>query len=196
MNYFLILLILGLGGSGYYEYTLLQQRSAEDQRQIGDLGSKIGALHDLSSKIDALQSENKKLEDDEARLAKGVTDAQAEVADVTKQTQSALAEIKTETLQGPNAQNPVKASPPNSNDLGTITTLDGKTFKNCQLLKVEADGIVVNHSAGIMKIMYGLMQPDMQKKFGYDPKQAAGLTEAQIQFQEQQRQAAAKASGN
>jgi hypothetical protein len=87
------------------------------------------------------------------------------------------------------------ATPP-TNTLGTITTLDGKTFQKCQLLKVDADGIVVNHSEGITKILYGLLPPELQKKFGYDPHQAAALTEAQIQFQEEQRKAAAQAAGN
>ena len=58
------------------------------------------------------------------------------------------------------------------------------------------EGIVVNDSEGIMEIMYGLMPPDLQKRFGYDPHQAATLTDAQIEYQEEKRQAAAQAAGN
>jgi len=194
MNYFLLLIILGLGGGGYYEYTLLEQKSAADQQQITD----------LSGKIDTLQSENKKLGDDKAQLTKSITDAQSQITDLKSQIQkeqSDLAEAKqtVQTLQAEKAKATVAATPaaaPPTNSLGTIATLDGKTFQNCQLLKVEADGIVVNHSEGITKIVYGLLPPEMQKRFGYDPHQAAALTEAQIQYQEEQRQAAAQAAGN
>jgi cell division protein FtsB len=188
MNYFLILLILGLGGGGYYEYTILEQKAAADQQQ----------LTSLSGKIDGLQSENKKLEDDKTQLTKTVADDQAEMTKLSAQTQtvqSTLAEAKMQAAHPSKSATPAVPTLP-SNNLGTIVTLDGKTFRNCQLLKVEADGIVVNQSDGIIKISFGLMQPDLQKRFGYDPHQAAALTEDQVQFQEQQRQAAAQASGN
>lgn len=187
MNYFLILLIFGLSGGGYYEYTILQQNAEANQQQLTSLGGKI----------DTLQSENKKLEDDNTQSTKAVADDQAEITKLTTQiqtVQSAFDEAKTQAAHPPKTATPAVTPP--SNNLGTIATLDGKTFQNCQLLKVEADGIIVNDSDGIMKILFGLMQPDVQKRFGYDPHQAAALTEAQIRFQEQQRQAAAQASGN
>jgi hypothetical protein len=193
MNYFLLLVILGLGGGGYYEYTVLQQKSAADQQQISD----------QATKLESLQSENKEIEDDKAQLTKSVADAQAQMADLTKQlqaAQSALAEAKEQALEAAKASQAatpttVPAIPP-TNNLGTITTFDGKTFQSCQLLKVQADGIVVNYSGGITQISYGLMPPDLQKRFGYDPHQAAALTQAQIEFQEEQRKAAAQAGGN
>jgi hypothetical protein len=196
MNYFLLVLIVGLCGGGYYEYTLLEQKSAADQQQITD----------LDGKVDALQSENKKLEDDKAQLTKSVADAQTETADLTKQVQEAQsalakAQAQAQSLQAATATSTtattVAAAPsPPSNNLGTITTLDGKTYQNCQLLKVQADSIVVNDADGITEIKFGLMSPDLQKRFGYDPHQAAALTEAQIEYQEEQRQAAAQATGN
>jgi hypothetical protein len=193
MNYFLLMIIVGLCGGGYYEYTTLEQKSAADQQQITDLGGKV----------DTLQSENKALEDDKAQLTKSVADAKAELADLTKQVQaaqSALAEAQAQALQAAKAAMPATtaaaASSRPTNNLGTIVTLDGKTFQNCQLLKVQADGIVVNDADGITEIRFGLMPPDLQKRFGYDPHQAANLTEAQIEYQEEQRQAAAQATGN
>jgi hypothetical protein len=187
MNYFLLLLLVGVCCGGYYEYTVLQQNSIADQQQITDLGTKI----------DALKADNKKLEDDKDQLTKGAADAQTTIADLTKQIQDAkvaLVQAKPQVVAPPNANPPGATATPSTlpgNNLGTITTLDGKTFKNCQLLKVDADGIVVNHSEGIMKILFGLMPPDLQKRFGYDPHQAAALTEAQIEYQEEQRKAAA-----
>ena len=194
MNYFLLVIILGLCGGGYYEYTILEQNSSADQQQITNLGAKI----------DALQSENKRLEDDKAQLTKSVADAQTETADLTKQVQeaqSALAKAQAQALQSATAATmaatTVAATPSRpSNNLGTIATLDGKTYQNCQLLKVQADGIVVNDADGITEIRFGLMPPDLQKRFGYDPHQAATLTDAQVQYQEEQRAAAAQAAGN
>jgi len=194
MNYFLLIIIVGLCGGGYYEYTLLEQKSAADQQQITDLGGKV----------DTLQSENKTLEDDKAQLTKSVANAQTELSDLTKQVQaaqSALAEAQAQAVQAAKAATPATttaAAAPSrpTNNLGTIGTLDGKTFQNCQLLKVQADGIVVNDADGITEIRFGLMPPDLQKRFGYDPHQAATLTEAQIEYQEEQRQAAAQAAGN
>lgn len=191
MNYFLLLIILGVCGGGYYEYTTLQQKSAADQQQITDLGTKI----------DALQADNKKLEDDKTQLTKSATDAQTIIADLTKQIQeakAALVQAKPQVSPTPNTNSPGTTpalSTPSGNNLGTIATLDGKTFQNCQLLKIKATGIVINDSTGITEIPFGLLPLDLQKKFGYDPHQAAALTEAQIQYQEEQRKATAQATG-
>jgi hypothetical protein len=65
----------------------------------------------------------------------------------------------------------VAAGHANPNDLGTVTLLDGKIYKNCQLVKVDTDGIVVNYSDSVTKLYFNLMPPDLQKKFGYDPHQ-------------------------
>jgi hypothetical protein len=191
MNYFLMMVIIGLCCGGYYEYTVLDEKVVSEQQQLSD----------MSGKFDALQSENKKLEDEKAQLKKSVDEAQANIADLTKQVQtaqSALAEAKKQILPPPNATRSAiaPASPPPPIKFGTIATLDGKTFQNCQLLKVDADGIVISYSEGITKLLYGLLPPDLQKRFGYDPHQAAALTAAQIQFQEEQRKAAAQAAGN
>jgi DNA repair exonuclease SbcCD ATPase subunit len=197
MNYFLILVILGLCGGGYYEYTTLQQKSAADQQQITDLGTKL----------DALQAENKKLDDDKTQLTNNVADAQTKIADLTKQVQEAqstLVKAKQQDQQDLEALKtqlaaataPPPPPPTPTNNLGTIATVDGKTFQNCQLLKVEADGIVINQADGIIKIVFPMLPSDLQKKFGYDPNHPAPLTDAQIEHQEEQRKAAAQAAGN
>ena len=74
--------------------------------------------------------------------------------------------------------------------MGTIATLDGKNYQNCKLLKVDADGITVDHTEGITKIAFGLLPPDLQKRFGYDPHQMTGLTATQVESLEAQRKAA------
>jgi len=191
MNYFLILIILGLCGGGYYEYTNLQtaqQDTMTSDQQVND----------------KLRSENKKLEDANTALTKSASEAQAAIADLTTQLQNAqsglalakqAAAAKASAPAPPPATTPA-APPAPTNNLGTIATLDGKSYQNCQLLKVDADGITVNHSEGITKIVFGLLPPDLQKRFGYDPHQATALTEAQVEYQEEQRKAAAQATGN
>ncbi len=192
MNYFLALVILAICVGVYYEHTAEQQKSAADQQQISDLGVKI----------DSLQSENKKLEDDKAELEKSLKEAQGQTVDLTAQIQTVKQAQAEAVKQAEQAQlvvhppPPPPTPPPPTNGLGTITTLDGKTFQNCLLLKVEADGITFSHSSGITKILFGRLSPELQKKFGYDPHMAAQLTEAEIQYQEARRKAADQAAGH
>jgi hypothetical protein len=194
MNYFLILIILALGGGGYYEYTTLQQQNATDHQ----------ALTELQAKFDTIQAENQKLQDENTQLTKGVADAQAKAADLAKQLQAAQGSVPpavpllaSQGMSGAGAGGTAPTTPaaPATNNLGTIVTLDGKTFPNGQLMKVQSDGVVISYPGGITQIAYAVMPPDLQKRFGYDPHQAAALTEAQIEYQEEQRKAA-QTSGN
>jgi hypothetical protein len=45
-------------------------------------------------------------------------------------------------------------------------------YKNCKMLKVEADGITISHSLGVAKILFTDLPPDMRKTYGYDPEAA------------------------
>ena len=185
MSYVWIFIILVMGGGGYYEYTVLEQKITTDDQQVSDLNTKLAAL----------QSDNKKLEDDNAKLTKTTNDTGAALTDLTAQlqsTQTALAQLQAKAQAAASASTPPASTTPAQpgNKMGTIATLDGKTFENCLLLKVEADGIVVNHSEGIMKIEYGFLPPDLQKRFGYDIRLAPRLTDDQVMRLEQLRQAA------
>jgi hypothetical protein len=186
MNYFFIVIILALGAGGYYEYTTLQQEIIADQQN----------LTDLHTKIDTLQADNQKLQANQAQLTKGASDAQAQVADLTKQLQSR----QSSQTQAPGL--PATTSVPGSTggvtstglpDMTTITTLDGKTYTGCKLLKIKDNGIVISHAGGITEIAFALMPPTLQKTFGYDPHQAAAQTQAQLDFQAQQQKAATQA---
>jgi alanyl-tRNA synthetase len=178
MKYFLLVIILALCGSGYYGYTLLQQEQAKvatDEQAIA-----------------RLQADNKSLTDDKATLTKNLSDAQAQVTDLTTQlktAQSSLADTqsKLDAAQKTVSDDEAKiakaaataaaaakvatGAPVDPNSLGTLTTLDGKTYLNCELLRIDPDGITVNHSTetGITKISFVLLSPDLQRKFGYNP---------------------------
>jgi hypothetical protein len=165
MNFFLLLIILCMGGGGYYEYTLLQQQ-----------------LTDLDSKVVDLETKNKELQDDKDKLTKTVTDDEAKFASATSPTPAPAA--------APAAAAPAAKAPVLSNLLGNITTLDGKSYQNCRLLKVDPDGIVVNHSDGILKINFGLLPPDMKTRFGYNPAAGPNLPDDMVVKMNQMQQAA------
>jgi hypothetical protein len=191
MNYLLIaLLVVGLVGGGYYEYTSLQDESIDYQHKISE----------QRDRIEHLEEQNKQYEDDKTLITRNKWDeAQAKITDLTKQLKAAqdglaaekkqeadaaavaAAAAATDTNQAPAAPPP---PPPPSNKLGTITLTDGKTYHDCRLLKVDPDGIVVNHSDGIIKILYAMMSPELQKRFTYDPKQSATLTQEQVDLLE------------
>jgi hypothetical protein len=192
MNYFLGLVILLACGGAYYEQTLLQAQKTADQQQIAD----------LNTKIDAFQSDAQKVDDEKANQEKILKDANAKIANLTTQlaaAQKAVADAKKRADDAVKTLEAVKAGPAPppkpTNLLGTILTQDGKTYGNSKLLKADAEGITITCDSGITKLIYGILPPALQTKFGYDPHAAAQLSEAQVQFLEQQIQAA-EAAGN
>jgi hypothetical protein len=172
MKFILWLLFLTLDGAAYYEYTWQQQTSAGFKQQMDD----------GQARIDAIEAENKKLAGQKNYLNQEVAYMATELS----------------TMQGSTVEqkkvNELGVHAPDSSELGNITTLLGKTFQNCQLLKVESDGITVSYAQGITKILYAYLPPDWQKKFGYDPQKAVLVNEADIRFREQSQQAAGAAS--
>lgn len=192
MNYVLLILVILVCGGAYYDHTNLQKIAqddrAGDQKQISD----------LTAQVDKLEADNKKLEDENAGLTKNLNDAKSSLNDMTALVQNAQKQAEDAQKQLAQATAPkTQASSPAGpgNNLGTVATLDGKSFENCQLLKVEADGITFSHSAGITKVLYGLLRPELQQRFGYDPHVTTGLTDAQVQLQEEQRKIAAQTIG-
>src|SRR5262245_54588256 len=52
-------------------------------------------------------------------------------------------------------------------------TINGKEYKNATVTQVEADGIAVRTKTGISKLYFTELPEDVQKRFHYDPAQAA-----------------------
>jgi hypothetical protein len=52
----------------------------------------------------------------------------------------------------------------------SITTIDGKTYKNVTNLKVDSDTVSFVCSTGGATIDLAILTPDLQRKFGYDPR--------------------------
>lgn len=196
MNYFLLFIILVLCGGGYYEYTVQAQSETHYQQQISD----------LSAEVEKARSDGTKIAAEKDEVSKKLADAQTKIADLNSQIAAAVTTAKAEkdaeaeakavaAAQAAAAKQAAAAALP-SNNLGTITTLDGKAFQNCQLLRVETDGITFSHSTGITKIIFPILQPGLQKRFGFDPRIGTELTDAQVLTQEAQRKAAAKTTGH
>jgi len=181
MNYFLILIIMGLCWGGYFEYRALVRQSAKDQQE---------AKAEVSMEMDKLESDNKKLTADNAQLQQELNDAQAKLVAMAPAVPAAPA--GNSAAPAPALPAPVRPS----NSLGTIITRDGKTFSNGQLLKVEASGITISCASGITQVKFLEMKPDLQMRFGFDPRLGAELTEAQVQVLEDQRKAIALTNGN
>ncbi|MCS6772374.1 MAG: hypothetical protein NZ740_10205 [Kiritimatiellae bacterium] len=49
-----------------------------------------------------------------------------------------------------------------------ITTLDGKKYSDVTVMRVEADGILVKHAAGIGKLCFPELPQEIRDRYGYD----------------------------
>jgi hypothetical protein len=173
MNYFLMLVILGMCGGFYYIHQQDQQQIALLQSQL-DATSAKGPVNPANAAANAPTS----------LPASSTPPPAAAAVAVLPPDNSHSAAIDSAAQAAAMAQNPANAGT-------TITTLDGRTFQNCKILKVETDGITFSHADGITKILFPLLPIDMQKKYGYDPHAAAAQTAAQLNYQDQVQQATA-----
>ncbi len=71
---------------------------------------------------------------------------------------------------------PASAAPKN---YGTITTRDGKSFYECQLMHIYPDGVTFAHKNGAAKISFADLPENLRNEFRYDPK-------AEAEYQKQQ----------
>jgi hypothetical protein len=62
------------------------------------------------------------------------------------------------------------ASADPASSASSITTLSGKSYQNCRVLKTEPDGITFRHSRGIAKVLYSQMSEGVRDDLGYDAK--------------------------
>ena len=64
-----------------------------------------------------------------------------------------------------------------------ITTLNGKTYSNIKIQRVEPDGLTIMHSAGVNKLFFGELPEEVRTKYGADPAKAA-LYRQKLQLQQ------------
>jgi hypothetical protein len=163
MGPLLLLAALLAGGAAWYEFNWQQQSSAGFQAQVQDWESQLAKL----------KGENKKLNETKVKLAQQA---------VMARSMSALP-APGQAPAAPPSPPPAAATP--IEDLGTFTTIDGKTYQEAELLKIESTDIVISSSDGITQVEYAVMPPDMQRKFGWDPQKSAEVNAAALRYQEQ-----------
>jgi hypothetical protein len=53
-----------------------------------------------------------------------------------------------------------------------LTTIGGKTYHDCRILKIDPDGVLFRHSSGAGKVLFKDMTRSMRDHFGYDAEKA------------------------
>ena len=81
-----------------------------------------------------------------------------------------------------------------------ITTVSGRSYQQCQVIKVTPDGVTFRHSHGIAKVLFADMTETAQQAFGYDEGKEKAFQDQQLkeraekkEIAKQKAEAAAKA---
>jgi len=192
MKYVYIILILAMGGGGYYllymkqadEITLQTNTKAKNLRTKKGLETDIKSLTDVKTKLTADSAAQKALVDglntDVGGLQQNIENDKSDTDQATSAANDANTAADTARKHTDALVNP----PPPTNNLGTIATENGKTYENCALLKVEATGITISSSSGVVQIYYPFLPVELQQKFGYDRMHPADLSPSQVNYQE------------
>ncbi len=175
MNVLLLLILLVAGEGVYFEYT--------QQTQI-DAGIQI-QLTSWQGIVNGLEAENRDLTNTKNAILKQTTALEAGIEKSSAEIAQAQALMTAAEKQKADEEAKKASADRIDPNLGTIATTDGRTFQNCQLLKIEADGITFNHADGITKVLFPRLSPEFQKKFGYDPQAEAARQAAQQRYEEQ-----------
>jgi hypothetical protein len=57
--------------------------------------------------------------------------------------------------------------------IAKITTLRGKTYRQCEIVKVHPDGVSFTHAAGAAKILFTDLSKEWRTRLGYDSEKAS-----------------------
>jgi hypothetical protein len=84
--------------------------------------------------------------------------------------------------------------------LSEITTLDGRLFRECEIVRVYPDGVSFRHRTGAAKVLFNDLSPALRASLGYDPskaqayeKQITAKREAEAQARKREAEVMAKA---
>ena len=69
---------------------------------------------------------------------------------------------------------------------GEITTLDGKTYKNVTVQRVDPDGLTIGYAlagggSGAVKLKFKNLPDNLRRQYNYDPDRAAAYEARQMQ---------------
>ncbi|SKA96953.1 hypothetical protein SAMN02745166_02504 [Prosthecobacter debontii] len=73
--------------------------------------------------------------------------------------------------------------------LEEITTLTGKTYRQCEIVKVYPDGVSFTHADGAAKVLFTDLSQEWRERLGYDPAKAAAYELEQAERREKQAEA-------
>jgi hypothetical protein len=174
MNYFLVVIVVGMAGFAYYQHSEDEKQVADLQHQVADLKTKVHADPAANSHVSSAAA-GAAGDDADAQPALKIAPAVAVVTPTMEHSSAIDAAAAAATA--------VESDP---NNIGTLKTLDGRTFYQCKVIKVEADGITFSHQDGIAKVLLPFLPPNVQKQFDYDPQKAVAQADAQLRSDQQQ----------
>lgn len=70
--------------------------------------------------------------------------------------------------------------------LAEITTLTGKTYRQCEIVKVHPDGVSFTHANGAAKVLFTDLSATWRERLGYDPVKAKAYQREQEERRQQQ----------
>src|SRR5438552_15874019 len=68
-----------------------------------------------------------------------------------------------------------------------ITTLDGRTYRDCRVSRADPDGVCVLWSGGGARIKFANLPAAIRFRYGYDAQKAAAYEQAEAARQERER---------
>lgn len=60
----------------------------------------------------------------------------------------------------------------------TLTTLDGRSFHDCVIVRVHPDGLSFRHASGAARVEWQALDPALRARCGYDPQRAEAQRQA------------------
>ncbi|TDU66052.1 hypothetical protein EI77_03789 [Prosthecobacter fusiformis] len=70
--------------------------------------------------------------------------------------------------------------------LASISTLTGKTYRQCEIVKVHPDGVSFTHANGAAKVLFTDLSQEWRNRLGYDPAKAAAYQREQEERRQEQ----------
>ena len=71
-----------------------------------------------------------------------------------------------------------------------LTTLDGRSYRDCVIVRVHPDGLSFHHADGAARVDFGALDPSLRARFGHQAQQAEAnrRQEAEVQGEARKRQ--------
>ncbi|MBV6501230.1 MAG: hypothetical protein CJBNEKGG_03737 [Prosthecobacter sp.] len=70
-----------------------------------------------------------------------------------------------------------------------IITLQGRTFRQCEIVRVHPDGVSFRHATGAARVLFSDLSSEWRGRLGYDPEKAAAHRQEQKELAEKREEA-------